>query len=109
MFKYTHWEKTFKYSGIIVWIASIIMFDLKLLFLSIFLLVLAIIAKQFNCHQDEAKYIWSMNQGPSALNKHRFFTNKETGESKTYSWVGGEDGYYIDANNKKYNYYFQAI
>lgn len=109
MFKHSHWEKTYKYLGIFVWIVSIIKFDLNLLFLSIILLILSIVSKSFNCHQDEQKYIWTMNQGPSALQKTRFLTNKATGESKKFTWVGGEDGYYIDSNNNKYNYYLQEI
>lgn len=108
-FKQTHWEKTFKYMGIAVWLIALVKFDLGLLGISIMFLIFSFISKELNCAIAERKWIWDMNRGPSALTKSRTFYNKKTGESKHYIWVGDEEGYYKGPYDKKYDYFLNEI
>jgi len=72
------------------------------IFATLFVILLDILQGVEEVAKCEKEYIWNMNNGPSTMQRVRFFKNKETNETDIYLWHGDKEGHY-KCNDKKYD------
>lgn len=109
MINYKFMDKIFYGLSIISGIIAFIYTNIDFLLVSIIFIIASIIVSGKHCDIDEQDYIWRMNNGPSVGNRGILFKDQGTGKSEFVVWVGGADGYYKSADNRKFDYSLSEI